>query len=615
MTLACCGARISRVFSCLIFLTFSLLQASPAREWDVQGATRAYEDARKKQNAITQAAQPSLDQYLECAKAYRKVYFLDPHYRHAADAIYEEALIYQEMGDKFSNLAHYKIAVKRFNLLVTDYRGNQNCPDALMRMAAIYSNNLKDETAAQEATRLLRTRYKSIFNSMRQAHPEIAGEPAPQEPTKSAPIESSVARPASVQNIRYWSTRDYTRVIIDLDSDAIYKKEYLTNPDRIYFDISNAKLSKDLANRTITVGDDYLKQVRAAPYQSDLVRVVFEVSEGIDYSISELHNPFRIVIDLRGSQSLSSRVSLFQASTPRPDEVFSTPASLPAITGNENKSKSKKAESTKKSQATKGSEIAETPKSAPPTSRGDRTLTRILGLKIGRIVIDPGHGGHDQGTIGPGGLQEKHLVLSLAHLLKTMLEEKLGAEVFLTRDDDTFISLEERTAFANQHHADLFISIHANSSRIATISGVETYYLDFAKTDAEREIAARENATSDKNVRDLENLIEKIAKADKSAESRELALQVQQKLYAGARKLFSSTHNRGVRSAPFVVLIGANMPSVLVEVAFISNPKDEKLANKEANQEALAKALFAGIERYVNTLGSEMVHNQKSIIK
>jgi N-acetylmuramoyl-L-alanine amidase len=196
-----------------------------------------------------------------------------------------------------------------------------------------------------------------------------------------------------------------------------------------------------------------------------------------------------------------------------------------------------------------------------------------------------------------------------------MLEENLGAEVFLTRSDDTFIPLEDRTAFANQHRADLLISIHANSSRTRSISGVETYYLDFAKTDAEREIAARENATSEKNVRDLEDLIKKIAKADKSAESRELASLIQQKLYVGARKLFPSTHNRGVRSAPFVVLIGASMPSVLAEVAFISNPKDEKLLDKKANQEVLAKALFAGIEGYVNTLGSEMIHNQTSITK
>jgi N-acetylmuramoyl-L-alanine amidase len=237
-------------------------------------------------------------------------------------------------------------------------------------------------------------------------------------------------------------------------------------------------------------------------------------------------------------------------------------------------------------------------------------MTRMLGLKVGRIVIDPGHGGHDFGTIGPGGLPEKNLVLTLARSLQKMIQAELGAEVILTRDDDTFIPLDERTAIANRHKADLFISLHANSSRIRSISGVETYYLDFAKTDAEREIAARENATTVSNVSDLEDLIKKIAKADKSAESREFAAIVQKKLYYGARPVFRSTQDRGVRSAPFVVLIGANMPSVLAEVAFISNPGDERLLRKEAAKKSLVKALFSGIEGYMETLGSVAVQNQ-----
>jgi N-acetylmuramoyl-L-alanine amidase len=255
-------------------------------------------------------------------------------------------------------------------------------------------------------------------------------------------------------------------------------------------------------------------------------------------------------------------------------------------------------------------DIITAPKAAEPTSHGDRTLTRMLGLKIGRIVIDPGHGGHDLGTVGPGGLLEKNLVLSLARDLQRLIQEELGAEVVLTRNDDTFVSLEDRTAIANQHHADLFISIHANSSHNRSISGVETYYLDFAKTASEREVAARENASADNNVRDLENLIKKIAQADKSAESRELASLIQKTLYSGARKLLPSTQDRGVRKAPFIVLIGAKMPSVLAEVAFISNPKDERILNKEANQQLLARALFSGIESYMNTLGSDQVHNQ-----
>jgi N-acetylmuramoyl-L-alanine amidase len=246
------------------------------------------------------------------------------------------------------------------------------------------------------------------------------------------------------------------------------------------------------------------------------------------------------------------------------------------------------------------------PKPAAPTSKGDRTLARVLGLKIGRIVIDPGHGGHDLGTVGPDGLMEKDLVLQVARILCKLLEENLGAEVFLTRDEDVFISLEERTATANQRQADLFISIHANSSNSKGTSGVETYFLDFARSAAEREVAARENAATVHTYRDLEGLVRKIARADKMAESRELASTVQKNLYGGARQVFPSTKNRGVRSAPFVVLIGAKMPSVLAEVAFLSNPRDEKLLKRESTQQRLARALFQGIEVYMKALGSEV---------
>jgi N-acetylmuramoyl-L-alanine amidase len=236
----------------------------------------------------------------------------------------------------------------------------------------------------------------------------------------------------------------------------------------------------------------------------------------------------------------------------------------------------------------------------------------MLGLKIGRIVLDPGHGGHDKGTVGPGGLLEKDLVLQVAKELKEQLEDRLGAEVILTREDDQFITLEERTAIANQHQADLFVSIHANSSPSRSTSGVETYFLDFAKTDAAREVAARENATSDRNVRDLQELVQKIAQADRQAESKELASIIQNSLYSGMKQISPSARDRGVRSAPFIVLIGAQMPSVLTEIAFLSNPRDEKLLKKVVSRQSLASALFKGIQGYMKALGSATAQNHGS---
>jgi N-acetylmuramoyl-L-alanine amidase len=235
----------------------------------------------------------------------------------------------------------------------------------------------------------------------------------------------------------------------------------------------------------------------------------------------------------------------------------------------------------------------------------------MLGLKIGRIVLDPGHGGQDLGTIGPNGLREKDLTLAIARELKAMLEDELGAHVFLTRDTDVYVSLEERTALANHYRADLFLSIHANSSRHRSTSGVETYYLDFAKSDAEREIAARENASGMLAVSELEDLVKQIAQAEKSAESRELASIMQKRLYTGARRLLPSTKDRGVRRAPFIVLIGARMPSILAEVAFISNPRDEGVLGAADGRKAMARALYEGIVGYVQTLGGDLVQNLK----
>ncbi len=241
-------------------------------------------------------------------------------------------------------------------------------------------------------------------------------------------------------------------------------------------------------------------------------------------------------------------------------------------------------------------------RAAQPTSGGQRSLVRALGLKVGRIVIDAGHGGHDTGTIGPNGMLEKDLVLDVSLRLGRILENKLGAEVVYTRDDDTFVPLETRTAIANEQQADLFISIHANSSPDPSARGVETYYLNFNPSPEAMEVAARENAVSEKSVHELGDLVKKIATSDKVEESREFAMDVQRSLYVGVGGKENGVRDRGVKKALFIVLLGANMPSILAEISFISNPKDErKLQNPEYRQK-IAESLYRGIARYVSGL-------------
>jgi N-acetylmuramoyl-L-alanine amidase len=237
----------------------------------------------------------------------------------------------------------------------------------------------------------------------------------------------------------------------------------------------------------------------------------------------------------------------------------------------------------------------------PPATAS--TLTRVLGLKIGRIVIDPGHGGHDTGTIGPHGLREKDLVLDVGLRLRKLLEEKAGAEVVMTRSDDTFVPLEERTAIANQKDADLFVSIHANASRDASARGVETYYLNFTSDPDALEVAARENATSEESVHQLQDLVKKIVLTEKIKESQVFADDVQHAVYGHLTKVGAGQGNRGVKRAPFVVLIGANMPSILAEISFLTNPYDERQLRKPEYRQRIAEALYQGIYKYVSAFG------------
>jgi len=688
-------ASILRTILCTIFFASFFISPANTKAWDSVGAAQSYREAGQKRSLISESSQPALSLYLECAKAYRQVHIKDPHFKHSPEAIYAEALLYEEMGDRFSSLDFYKTAARRFQLLVKHYPGNSNCPDALLRMGYILKRNIGDEIAAQEAFQALKNHYKYSAAarqlSVKEAPVKIPAAPVVKPAARTDPETTSSA---SIESVCHQTTDKFTRVTIQLDSSAKYIKDRLSKPDRLYFDLKDTQLGKALKAQTIHVDDTRLQQIRISAKNGDTIRIVLDLAGAMDYSISELATPFRIVVDLFSKEE--SAAHLKKSAAPASEPQASTTAKLnsvplpkeppraiteipPLQAGNSSQSQAPNPGENKKPQAVqevKGIQSKKEPpltesaskstqadpvldarvtlplsviekqnsplkssqetesgkenvakasidtktlsdqssqKAAMPASRESRTLTRMLGLKIGRIVIDPGHGGQDLGTVGPGGLYEKDLVLSLARELKALLIKNIGAEVFLTRDEDVFLSLEERSAIANRYRADLFISIHANSSRHRSISGVETYYLDFAKTSAEREIAARENASASSSLHELEDLVRKIAQADRSSESRELAFMVQKSLYAGSKKVIPSTQNRGVRSAPFIVLIGANMPSILVEVAFISNPRVEKILKSEANKDHLVKALYSGIEDYMKTLGSELVQNRTTI--
>ena len=240
----------------------------------------------------------------------------------------------------------------------------------------------------------------------------------------------------------------------------------------------------------------------------------------------------------------------------------------------------------------------------PAKTKGavEPSLTRVLGLKLGRVVIDAGHGGNDAGTRGSSGLLEKDVTLDIATRLGHLLQERLNSDVVYTRSDDSYVGLQERTQIANEHKADLFLSIHANSSPYKVVAGVETYYLNFTTSKTALDLAAKENAGSESSIFELKDMLEKIAMKDKIDESREFANSIQNSMAALAEKNNAAAKNRGIKKAPFVVLIGASMPSVLAEIGFLTNASDEALLRKPEHRQKIAEALYKGISSYADSL-------------
>jgi len=425
--------------------------------------------------------------------------------------------------------------------------------------------------------------------------------------------------------VRFWTLNDTTRVAIETSAAFEYKADRVSNPDRIFFDLPDTGVRLNPGRKrhaAIPVGDARLKQIRVAETQPGVTRVVFDLEPGVDFTASRLSNPPRLIVELRAATGLSLSKSappvkltpspaasttaivdipppvvIPQTQTPPPEQVFVPDEGAPPPSTKGTTLASAKP-------ATAAAKKAAPLPPAPKAAKTDRSqsMTRVLGLKVGRILIDAGHGGHDTGTIGPNGLYEKDIVLDVAKRVGALIEAKMGAEVIYTRTDDTFIPLERRPQIANDERADLFLSIHANSSPASTSSGVETYYLNFTDNKAVLETAARENAGSQKTVADLKDLIQKIAMHDKIEESRQFAARVQASLFSSSLKANIRTRDRGVRKAPFVVLIGAEMPAILAEVGFVTNPKDESLFRKAEYRQKIAEGLFQGLSRYAATL-------------
>ena len=722
--------------------------------------------------------------YQRVINAYRNVYYGAPTSSKADPSVVAVAETLVEMGRRFDDDKILNEAISQYRFLRREYPGSKYRCDALFTIGEIYSDDLNNPEQARATFQEFLQRYphnrlvddaqQAIAELDRQAetekkadaekagdenknveaakNPEIQKRPSATEkksgkekvtsdndatdsPAQDAEAHAGTAAETSghdserrsgglprVTGIRHWSTPDYTRVAIDLESEVKFGSMRIDKPDRIFFDLRDTKLASTLVGKSFDVDDGFLKKIRVAQFKPGRTRVVLEVDDLSDYDAFLLPNPYRLIIDIHGkdqsknahtkaskapvesaagsaetiakedskqevpskieskkedlraragkapvnSQDVGDDVTVILKSDPSsskaPSQTGSAQTAAAKATAKNGEVKAvtkvvveaddddeeppvvaaqrkhpvststasrKKSDSSADAQPPADDKLASdkagrtaTTRSrgkssslpnknedesadvheASPTARGDRSLIRALGLKIGKIVIDPGHGGHDTGTIGPNGLQEKDLVLEVGRRLGKMLETRLGAEVVYTRKNDTFIPLETRTAIANQQRADLFISIHANSSEDPEARGVETYYLNFTSSPEALEVAARENAVSEKSIYELQDLVKKIALKEKIEESREFAGDVQESLHSGLAAKSPGIRNRGVKKAPFIVLIGANMPSILAEISFVSNPGDEHRLETSEYRQRIAESLYRGIAKYVNGL-------------
>ncbi len=376
-----------------------------------------------------------------------------------------------------------------------------------------------------------------------------------------------------ITDLRFWSNPEYTRIVINAADERPFTHRLLKQDptinvpfQRLYVDIEKSRLDNHVSEHT-PINDNLLKQARAGQYTTHTVRVVVDIKSFDNYKIFSLKDPFRIVIDVWGKP---------QAQT---DAVADSPR-----------------DTTKRTPEYEDTQITQLTTDNIKSS----DIARQLALNVRKIVIDPGHGGRDPGA--PGylkGVWEKDVVLSLAIKLAEILRTRLQCEVILTRNSDVYLTLEERTAIANTKKADLFISLHTNAAKNRSLSGIETYFLNLATDGKAIAVAARENATSEKNISDLETILNDLMKNAKIKESSRLATDVHSSLVSGMSKKFSQVNDLGVKQAPFYVLLGATMPSILIETSFISNSEECKRLIDPGYQEALCHSITDGIEKYI----------------
>lgn len=567
----------------------------------------------------------SRDNWLKGAGNFRRIYLAEPKSDYAPACLFMLGRLYFDMYKAFGKGIDLGESISYYRDVGSLFPGHRFADDAYYAVGIILLEEVNDPKRAAKS-------FEKIVSEYQGGDMHAQAETKLKILTKDYDIplptvmvgNSQLMKLTNVLPVKYWSSNDYTRVVIKTSGPVTYREELLeeigNRPRRLYIDFLESYIEPRFRS-PVPIEDGLLKQVRTGQYSTDTVRVVLDIESISSYKIFSLPDPFRVVIDVRGENKKPSR-SLAITQKQSPNQLSTSPRTVPGagapiarqnppetatpdnspIENEEKNAVSVIILKDKKKNHIAGNSTGKTPEYSErqdPPVNSRISLAQQLGLGVGKIVLDPGHGGKDPGALAFG-LKEKDIVLKVAKNLAYHLKKDMNADVILTRDSDHFLPLEERTAIANTNDADLFISLHINAHPSPEVKGFETYFLNLSTNDEAMRVAARENATSAHQMSDLEDILSDIMQNSKINESSRLAQQVHSSIANGLDTPPYIVKNMGVKQAPFYVLIGAGMPAILIELAFISNPDDARLLADDTFIDKMTGEISRGILEYAN---------------
>jgi N-acetylmuramoyl-L-alanine amidase len=598
-----------RLVLCCLFcsVVFPFSAGATGADINTQPLEKRYDEAKFYYNQLhsNDSLSRERENWLKGTRNFRRIYLASPKSELATGCLYFLGKMYLDMFAQFRKGIDLDEAASYFKDIVRLFPQHRLADDAYFSLGKIYLDQKKNPAKAAEFFSEIVTNYQSgDMHSQAEEILKIISK------DHDIPLPKVMVTP-SIENklnyvlpVKYWSSDTYTRVVIMASGPVNYKEVLLAEtpekPRRLYIDFKQSYIEPKY-RAPVPIEDGLLKRIRTGQFSPDTVRVVLDIETIGSYKIFSLPEPFRVVIDVRGKAADKSAVhnkpsNLQRVKEKKRYDTYETPEQIQEVVILRDQ---KKIPVSEPGRNQRGS-------SAETLDRKRFSLAQQLGLGVKKIVIDPGHGGKDPGAMAFG-MKEKDIVLRLAKKLAPLLSRELGCEVILTRDSDTYISLEERTAIANTENADLFVSLHINAHPSPEVRGLETYYLNLSTNAEAMRVAAMENATSTHQMSDLQNILSDIMKNSKIEESSRLALHVHNSILNEAeRRGFSGIKNLGVKQAPFYVLIGAEMPAILIEIAFISNENDLKNLNDPLFIKMLTNEIAAGIKNYINNTTAQL---------